>query len=1578
VVYFIVPPDLFPFRALLQPFHNKEVVIFEGDDSGLKRAPEEVQVSTISLEEKMNKRLTVVFFVVLVLIISGLAFAQQSADLNSPVPIGEKGEAPKYAPQRVGNTFLGRPSNQEGPLSEGFEGGAIPASWTVYNEDGDGYQWEAYSTTSAHSGSYVARVHYNYTAPGCDDWLITPKLTCGTSETLTFWAKSYSSYYLEDFEVRVSTTGNAVGDFTNLELTVIGQPYDWTEYNIDLSAYDGMDIYVAVRCISYDEFYLYVDDFSGPDLWVPTDPVIAFNTTDLAFGTVPIGMSADQSLVMYNVGGAALTVSSVVSDNAHFTHDFSGPVVIAPGDSSEVTVTFTPDAEPEETGNLTVTHDGVKATSIITMSGSGNVPVGLPFTEDFESGFLPPGWTQYLQGSPYSYGWVWASGGAPDFTGYCAAHFYDYYYYCDDWLVTPLITIPVGYEGQLDFWQYQYWGSWMDYHGIWVSTGSSNPSSGDFVEVASLGPGTDGAWEPAPTIDLTAYTGVSIYIAFVYRGIDADDWAIDDVYFGEYVNQPPEIAHDPKGDTDDTTPTITAIITDVESFTATAYYETAAKVFASMAMSPGVLPDEYYVDLPAMPYGTVNYYIEADDGAGGVATTDTYSFEIQEFVGWELFYDDGTVENAHVWNPGYTDGRWAVRFTPPAYPCTLTAVKLGIINGWPDDIHQQFGVEVYDDDGAGGAPGTLIYGPDITGSVGNVVGGLPPLSGPPYPLNWAYVCITDEVIISSGDFYVAKVQLEGNPDCEGLEEDEDGVIAGRSWERDPTYLTWSQLTDRNSMIRAYTKQVLAYGDLAGKVTDIDTGDPIQGAAVTADGAMTASDITDVNGDYLIEDLLAGDYDVSVCAPGYFSETATDVAVLEDQTTTQDFPLTSCGALLCEGFEGDFPPCLWASYELGDPAGWQQDDYQVYSGDFSAFHNDDNVTTGCNDYLVTPPIAVPSPYGAQLEFMQYQNYSSWYEYHGIHVSTGSGNPNEKAFVELLELGAGTEDTWEAVGPIDLSAYAGQTIYLAFVYQGDYADEWWIDDVLVTEILPLHLSDGGVDPFVGNLATDYTYSVTYTHDEDLAPTVQDVYIDGAAFAMTDPTGGAGPYTGGVVFTYVHKFPLGGNHEFYFKFEDGTNAVRLPKSGAFKGPTNGYYFYDFEDAAHFTSTGPNDLWEWGIPTDADGPASAHSGENCWGINLDGDYDYYTAARLMTPPMDFTTGGLTKLELKFWSWYDTEYYYDGGNVKLITPTDTVIIYPDTTQCPDYDEDAIYSYNGFIPGEPAYSGHDQQVWEEAIFDLTPWTNESNVVIAWDFGSNGSVQYPGWFIDDVVIWGQWPLADRVAFDIKPGSCPNPLNVNDQGVTPVAILGTADFDVTQVDAASMMLEGVAPAMWAYEDVSTPVAPGGGLCECTTAGPDGFMDLTLKYDTPELAMALYPVVDQQTRVLTIRGTMVDGAPIMGQDCVRIIWKRRNPKFPSAITHADFGRITSTLGTYPNPFNAETSIFFGLPERTPVSLVIYNVLGEKVRTLVNEEMDAGYHTVYWNGRDETGGLVASGIYFYRFESNLLTKTQKMVMLR
>jgi flagellar hook assembly protein FlgD len=69
------------------------------------------------------------------------------------------------------------------------------------------------------------------------------------------------------------------------------------------------------------------------------------------------------------------------------------------------------------------------------------------------------------------------------------------------------------------------------------------------------------------------------------------------------------------------------------------------------------------------------------------------------------------------------------------------------------------------------------------------------------------------------------------------------------------------------------------------------------------------------------------------------------------------------------------------------------------------------------------------------------------------------------------------------------------------------------------------------------------------------------------------------------------------------------------------------------------------------------------------------------------------------------------------------------------------------------------------------------------------------------------------------------------------------------------------------------------------------------------------------------------------------------------------------YPNPFNPQTSIRYALPQDAQVRLVIYNVLGQRVKTLVDESQSAGYKTEWWDGRDEKEDGVASGIYFGSF---------------
>lgn len=147
-------------------------------------------------------------------------------------------------------------------------------------------------------------------------------------------------------------------------------------------------------------------------------------------------------------------------------------------------------------------------------------------------------------------------------------------------------------------------------------------------------------------------------------------------------------------------------------------------------------------------------------------------------------------------------------------------------------------------------------------------------------------------------------------------------------------------------------------------------------------------------------------------------------------------------------------------------------------------------------------------------------------------------------------------------------------------------------------------------------------------------------------------------------------------------------------------------------------------------------------------------------------------------------------------------------------------------------------------------------------------------------WGDWsdllltnmevsvidPVLD-VPFEIKPGGCPSPLNRNSRGVLPAAVNGTADLDVTKIDPATIRLGGVAPLRYAHEDVGTPVEPfvGKTVSDCSSEGPDGVQDLTLKFDNQSIAALLGDANPGDAVTLPLTGELFDGTAIRGEDVV-----------------------------------------------------------------------------------------------------------------
>jgi hypothetical protein len=160
--------------------------------------------------------------------------------------------------------------------------------------------------------------------------------------------------------------------------------------------------------------------------------------------------------------------------------------------------------------------------------------------------------------------------------------------------------------------------------------------------------------------------------------------------------------------------------------------------------------------------------------------------------------------------------------------------------------------------------------------------------------------------------------------------------------------------------------------------------------------------------------------------------------------------------------------------------------------------------------------------------------------------------------------------------------------------------------------------------------------------------------------------------------------------------------------------------------------------------------------------------------------------------------------------------------------------------------------------EILPIGIASSPRIAYDTVDMGAYEFPDFTI-------------KIAIDIKPQSCPNPVNVKSKGVLPVAILGTDIFDVNDVDPDSILLEGISPVRYTFEDVSSSIIEdldNFDICDCTTKGsPDGCIDLNLKFDTQEVINVLGDVVSGEEWLLNLKGALYDGTPIEGTDCILI---------------------------------------------------------------------------------------------------------------
>ncbi|NWF64511.1 MAG: carboxypeptidase regulatory-like domain-containing protein [Chloroflexi bacterium] len=378
------------------------------------------------------------------------------------------------------------------------------------------------------------------------------------------------------------------------------------------------------------------------------------------------------------------------------------------------------------------------------------------------------------------------------------------------------------------------------------------------------------------------------------------------------------------------------------------------------------------------------------------------------------------------------------------------------------------------------------------------------------------------------------------------------------------------ITNGGTTIQNFTLSSAPTHTVSGVVTDATTGWPLY-AQINISGFPNGPVFTNpVTGAYSVN-LVADTYTFTTTAmSGGYNVDSTPVVVAGDltQNITLNANLTSCSApgytagstVWSEGFEGSFLPAGWNKYQTGangfrqGTSGTTGSNGGAYSGSYYAWHNDDSGTQ--DSWLVTPQFSVPAG-GATFKFWQRGYWTAYYTYHGVYVTTGaSPDPGVSTYTELYTGNVAAENIWEQIG-IDLSAYAGQNLYVAFRYQGDFSDEWYLDDVQVQQPCQPIASAGLV---TGSVYDDNTLA--------LVPSAA-VYSGATDAVMIDSS--ADPATPDV--TYVIGLPSGSNSMTAYALSYGSDTDSVSVSA---GSTVGHDFYL---VAGLLSLNPADL-SFGVP--------------------------------------------------------------------------------------------------------------------------------------------------------------------------------------------------------------------------------------------------------------------------------------------------------------------------------------------------------------------------------------------------------------
>jgi PKD repeat protein len=257
-------------------------------------------------------------------------------------------------------------------------------AYIVFNPAGVEPSMATDPSIQPHSGSKFAAC-FAATTPPNNDWIITPQISLGTNSNVSFWVKSYTADYgMERYKVGVSTTNNDPASFTIISgSNYLEAPANaWQQKQFDLSAYDGMDVYVGIQCVSNDAFIFMLDDvLVSSD--AATENTLYGQVTDALTGDpIPDALVTVAGISDYSDAEGNYSITGIPAGtlNANFTATpTTGPAPLA--------VQFT-DLSSEGTQTVTASHEGyvTYTNSQVVIPDGGSLELAISLSPNLATG----------------------------------------------------------------------------------------------------------------------------------------------------------------------------------------------------------------------------------------------------------------------------------------------------------------------------------------------------------------------------------------------------------------------------------------------------------------------------------------------------------------------------------------------------------------------------------------------------------------------------------------------------------------------------------------------------------------------------------------------------------------------------------------------------------------------------------------------------------------------------------------------------------------------------------------------------------------------------------------------------------------------------------------------------------------------------------------------------------------------------------------------------------------------------------------------------------------------------------------